>query len=63
MPALDFALGHRMIGRTAKVFDLAVVEPFGEVTGDVGVTGRFVQNRTLRRKGATLAELARSATM
>jgi hypothetical protein len=28
MPALDFALGHWVIGRAAKVFDVAVVEPF-----------------------------------
>src|SRR5215813_3134046 len=41
MPALNFALGHRMIGRAAKVFDIAVVEPFDEVTGDVaGTVGR-----------------------
>src|SRR5262252_962424 len=38
MPALNFALGHRMIGRAAKVFDIATVEPFGEVTGDVAGT-------------------------
>jgi hypothetical protein len=25
MPALDFALGHWMIGRAAKVFDVAVI--------------------------------------
>ena len=38
MPAFDFALGHRMIGRAAKVFDIAVVEPFGEVAGDIAGT-------------------------
>ena len=27
-----------MIGRAAKVFDVAVVEPFGQVTGDVAGT-------------------------
>ena len=34
VPALDLALGHRMIGRTAQVLDLAVVEPPGQVAGD-----------------------------
>ena len=38
MPALDLALGHRMIGRAAQVFDVAVVEPFGQVVGDVAGT-------------------------
>ena len=38
MPALDFALGHRMIGRAAKVFDIAVVEPFGQVARNVAGT-------------------------
>ena len=38
MPALDFALGHRMIGRAANVFDIAVVEPFGQVTRNVAGT-------------------------
>src|SRR5262249_592290 len=35
MPALDFALGHRMIGRPAKVFDIWVVEPLGRVARNV----------------------------
>src|SRR3979411_1265427 len=30
MPALDLALRHWMIGRTAQVLDLALVEPLGE---------------------------------
>src|ERR1700739_2401190 len=38
MPALDFALGHRMIGRSAKVFDVAVVEPFREVARNIAGT-------------------------
>ena len=38
MPAFDFALGHRMIGRAAQVLDVAVIEPFGEVAGDVAGT-------------------------
>ena len=38
MPALDFALGHRMIRRAAKVFDIAVVEPFGQVARDIAGT-------------------------
>src|SRR5438105_14563595 len=38
MPALDLALGHRMIGRAAQVFYVAVVEPFGQVVGDVAGT-------------------------
>src|SRR5205814_3654720 len=36
--ALDLALGHRMIGRVAQVFDVAVVEAFGQVVGDVAGT-------------------------
>jgi hypothetical protein len=35
MPALDLALGHRMIGRAAKVFDIAIVEPFGQIARDI----------------------------
>ena len=35
VPALDLALGHRMIGRTAQVFDVAGSEPFGQVAGDI----------------------------
>src|SRR6185369_17784782 len=31
VPALYLALGHRMIGRTAQMFDVAVIEPLGEV--------------------------------
>src|SRR5215470_11821043 len=38
VPAFDFALGHRMIGRAAQVLDVAVIEPFGEVAGDVAGT-------------------------
>ena len=38
VPVLDLALGLRMIGRTPDVDDLPVVEPFGEVSGDVAGT-------------------------
>lgn len=34
MPSLDFALGHRMIGRTANVLDAPIAQPFGQVAGD-----------------------------
>jgi hypothetical protein len=34
VPALDLALGHRMIGRAAQVFDLAIGEPSGEIAGE-----------------------------
>lgn len=36
VPALDFALGLRMAWRTANVLDISLVEPLGEIGGDVG---------------------------
>ena len=36
MPALDLALCLRMARRTADVTDIALVEPFGQIGGDVG---------------------------
>jgi hypothetical protein len=38
VPALDLALGHRMIGRAAYVFDVAGAEPFGQVARDIART-------------------------
>ena len=38
VPALDLALGHRMIRRAAQMLDLAVVEPPGQVARDVAGT-------------------------
>ena len=35
MPTLDLALGLRMIGSAANVLHIAVVEPFGQIVGDV----------------------------
>ena len=35
MPALDLALGHRMIRRAADMLHVLAVEPFGEVGRDV----------------------------
>src|SRR5271154_1035478 len=35
VPALDLALGHRMIRRTTDVFDVAGTKPFGEVARDI----------------------------
>src|SRR5262249_31631678 len=35
VPALDLALGHRMIGRTAQVLDVAVAKPLGQVASDI----------------------------
>ena len=61
MPALDFALGHWVIGRAAKVFDVAVVEPFGQVTGDVAgtVVGQHpkarIADRGMRHRSPSLA--------
>src|SRR5215470_16462861 len=52
MPALDFALGHRIIGRAAKVFDAAVVEPFGQVTGEL----EPLSDRSRGRWGALASE-------
>jgi len=35
VPALDFALGLRMIGRAAHMFHFSVFEPYGQIAGDV----------------------------
>jgi hypothetical protein len=35
MPALDLALGHRMIRRATDVPDILAIEPFGQVCRDV----------------------------
>ena len=35
MPALDLALGLRMIGRTAHVRHASIFEPFCKISGDV----------------------------
>ncbi len=35
VPALDLALGHRMIGGTTDVLDFVVTEPFGEVAREI----------------------------
>ena len=35
MPALDLALGHRMIRRVTDVFHILAIEPFGQVCRDV----------------------------
>ena len=35
MPALDLALGLGMLGRAADVFHGLLVQPFGQVAGDV----------------------------
>ena len=35
MPALDFALRHRMIRRTTRMSHVLPLEPFGQVAGDV----------------------------
>ena len=36
MPTLDLALGLGMVGCTTDVPDTPVVEPFGQIAGDVG---------------------------
>src|SRR5271170_3763382 len=38
VPALDLALGHRMIGRATQVFDVAGFEPFGQVARNIDRT-------------------------
>lgn len=35
MPALDLALGLRVIGGTANVLHILVLEPIGEVASDI----------------------------
>ncbi len=52
MPALDLALGLWVIGGAANVLHVSVVEPFGQVTGDiaravVGQQPRLVNDRRL----------------
>src|ERR1700677_3995073 len=34
MPALDFALGLRMVGRSADMLDLLLVQPIGQIARD-----------------------------
>ena len=51
VPALDFALGHRMIGRTAQVFDVVGVEPFDQVARDIAGTAVGQEPRPLRGPG------------
>ena len=51
VPALDLALGHRMIGRAAEVFDIAGAEPLGEVTRDIAGTVVGQQPRSIGRLG------------
>ncbi len=36
VPALDLALGHRVIGLAAGMLHALVVEPFGKIARDVG---------------------------
>ena len=35
MPALDFALGLRMVGRSADMLDLLLVQPIGQIARDI----------------------------
>ena len=36
VPALDFALGHRVVGSAADVSDVVALHPFGQVLREVG---------------------------
>ncbi len=50
MPALDLALGHRMIRRATDVPDILAIEPFGQVCRDVA--GAVVgEKRTANSRG------------
>src|SRR6266487_3419683 len=51
VPALDLALRHWMIGRTAQVLDLALVEPLGEIARDIAGTVIGQQSRSIREFG------------
>ena len=35
MPALDFALGLRMVGRSADMLDVVFVQPIGQIARDI----------------------------
>ena len=35
MPALDFALGLRMVGRSADMLDVLLVQPIGQIARDI----------------------------
>jgi hypothetical protein len=35
MPALDFTLGLRMVGRSADMLDVLVVQPIGKIARDI----------------------------
>ena len=60
MPSFDLALGHRVIGLSARVPHAVFVEPFGKIAGDVGwpvvaeqtrtlIDGQSIQARSLQR--------------
>src|SRR5690348_11529644 len=51
VPALDLALGHWMIGRTAQMFDVASTEPVGQVARDITGTVIGQQPRSIRELG------------
>ena len=35
VPAFDLALGHRVVGRTAHMIHILLIEPVGEIAGDI----------------------------
>ncbi len=35
VPSLDLALGLRMVGGAARMLHISIVEPFGQVAGDI----------------------------
>ena len=52
VPSLDLALGLRMVGGAASMLHISIVEPFGQVAGEiarpvVGQQPRFVNDRRL----------------
>jgi hypothetical protein len=62
VPALDLALGHRMIGGAANVLDVLVAQPCGQVAGDIAELEPLVDSGRGRRRGsASRSPEARSA--
>ena len=55
MPAFDFALGLRMIGRPTNMIHFSVIEPFGQITRDVRGTVVRQQSRPVDHVGLIAA--------
>ena len=55
MPALDLALGLRVIGCAADVVHFLILQPFSQIAGDIGRTVIAEQSRLVNDIGAIAA--------